>query len=257
MSKRETPHLAVWGEYFPADDENNQAVHRARLFLIDAVRKVFPRFFEKLSDDVFPWYEKLAQSGYKFNLILWTNHPYDLLTDDGELKQALSEWAAELNACAKWLLDGALRTLWHWHTDPEWRKRFKWESLRIFGGAVGPMGKEFEFRYQAWDVQLLRWPVYRTSLVANFEKAVAEYERKTRENAEQHGLIRVPHKFSLDNLEWFALYQFAGMSSKKIADRSRGTVDESTVLKGVKAAAKLVGWDSLRQPKRAENRKIR
>jgi hypothetical protein len=77
--------------------------------------------------------------------------------------------------------------------------------------------------------------------------------------AESMGLVRARRKYSPDNLEWFVLYQFAGISSKTIADRYVAVegkdLDESTVLKGIKAAAKLIGWNHLRQSR--QNRKTR
>jgi hypothetical protein len=66
-------------------------------------------------------------------------------------------------------------------------------------------------------------------------------------------------KYSLDNFEWFVLYQFAGLSSTVIADkwaRTHAAVDESTVLKGIKAAATLVGWDRIRNTQSKNRRKI-
>jgi hypothetical protein len=74
------------------------------------------------------------------------------------------------------------------------------------------------------------------------------------------GLVRARRKYSPDNLEWFVLYQFAGMSSGTISDRyaAQGRViEESTVLKGIKVAATLIGWNQLRQPRLTRNRKIR
>ena len=73
------------------------------------------------------------------------------------------------------------------------------------------------------------------------------------------GLVRAPHKYSPSNLDWFVLYQFAGLSSPQIVKRiarQDPNIDESTVLKGVKAAAKLAGWDCLRPAPRRNNRKI-
>ena len=115
----------------------------------------------------------------------------------------------------------------------------------------------FEFRYQGWEVQLHTWSRYRRLLRQSFEEQLSEYEKKTRELAESCGLVGAQRKYSSYNLEWFVLYQFAGLSSKKIADlyAIKGKdLDESTVLKGIKAAAKLVAWNHLRQP--ALNRKI-
>jgi len=83
---------------------------------------------------------------------------------------------------------------------------------------------------------------------AQFEEYLQEYERKSREHFESRGLIPARTKFSPPNLEWFVLYQFAGQSSKAIVDhlaQSGQVAEDSTVLKGVKAAAELVGWDRL------------
>jgi hypothetical protein len=43
------------------------------------------------------------------------------------------------------------------------------------------------------------------------------------------------------------------MTSKSIADRYAAegkSLEESTVLRGIKAAAELIGWNLLRQPRR-------
>jgi hypothetical protein len=246
MSDRDTPRLAYFGEYFPADPENNEVVYNARLQLIEASKRVFPTFLEELSTRVFPLYEALAKSGYDFDRIVWHRSPYELLTDDGNLKQALSTWATGFNAHAEWLIVGALRTLRGWYCEPEWRTRFRWESLCAHSG-IPVVSDDFEFRYHSWDVQSLSWADYRRGLRAAVEQTAAEYERKARETAVAHGLVRARLKYSPVNLEWFVLYQFAGKSSRKIADLTDNAADESTVLKGIKAAAELVGWDHLRQ----------
>lgn len=260
MSKRENPRLAFFGEYFSPDAETSEPVYRARLQLIAATKKVFPEFFKKLSTDVFPLYEQLANSGYEFDRVLWVARPQSplgLLTDEGGLKQALLKWAGAFNAKAEWVMIGALRSLRGWHLDPNWHRSFWWDTLHSTSGLGRRIAEEFTFKHQLWDVQLLPWPHYRRSLLKDFERAVAEYEQKTRESAEALGLIRAPAKYSPVNLEWFALYQFAGMSSTEIADRAHGDADESAVLKGIKAAAKLIAWESLRKSRQSANRKIR
>jgi hypothetical protein len=50
------------------------------------------------------------------------------------------------------------------------------------------------------------------------------------------------------------------MSSSSIVNRYVGqgkALDESTVLKGIKAAAKLIGWNRLGPPPHTQNRKVR
>jgi hypothetical protein len=122
------------------------------------------------------------------------------------------------------------------------------------------MGERFYFEFHGWEMQLLTWTKYRETLQTEFERKLAAYEAESRKLAESRGLVRAPHKYSPSNFDWFVLYQFAGLSSPQIVKqiaRQDPNIDESTVLKGVKAAAKLVGWGYLRPAPRRNNRKIR
>jgi hypothetical protein len=147
---------------------------------------------------------------------------------------------------------GALRTLHGWYIAPDWRTSLEWD--RNHGRRDVPaVGRAFNFRYQGWEVRLLTWQAYSNSLRESLEKKLLAYEKQTRQLAESIGLVRAQRKYSPDNLEWFVLYQFAGMSSKKIVDRYADegkALDESTVLKGIKAAARLIGWNHLRNHRR-------
>jgi hypothetical protein len=264
MAKRTTPSLA-FSEYVSPDSDNSVQVWQARLRVIEAAKRVYPIFLKKLSADVFPLYYQLAKEGKlakgrnDFDKALWGKSPYDALTDDGGLKSALSKWAAHFNAEAEWLMVGALRTLRGWYVAPDWRESLAWDPHH--GRRERPaVGNAFEFCYQGWEVQLLTWQAYSKSLRQSLEKKLLECEKQTRELAESMGLVRARRKYSPDNLEWFVLYQFAGMTSKTIADRyvvEGKALDESTVLKGIKAAAKLIGWNHLSQPRQTRNRKIR
>ncbi len=264
MAQRTTPSLA-YSEYTSTDSDQSVPVWQARLQVIEAAKRVYPVFLEKLSTDVFPLYCRLAQEGklakgrHDFDKALWGKSPYEALTDEGGLKSAISKWAAEFNAEAEWLLVGALRTLWGWDGAPDWRDSLRWDGQHR--RKERPItGKTFEFSFQGWEVQLLTWSAYNQSLRQRFETKLLEYERQTRILAESRGLVRARRKYSPANLEWFVLYQFAGMTSTAIANRyaeAGKSPAESTVLKGIKAAAKLIGWDQLRQPRPRQNRKIR
>lgn len=253
MAKRTTPSLAH-SEYGSGDSDNSIQLWRARLLVMDAAKRVHPTFLETLSTEVFPVYQ-LARERNEIGHALGRS-PYAALPENSALKSALSAWVRQFNAEAGWIMDGALRTLRAWYRTPEFRQSLEWDcqhgrkERRIFG-------KDFEFRNQWWDVQLLTWPVYRQQLRKNFETNLLQYEKQTREFAESEGLVRTRKKYSLQNLEWFVLYQFGSMSSKAIADRDAGKgnpLDESTVLRGIKAAARLIDWNSLRQPKRKQSR---
>jgi hypothetical protein len=245
-------------EYVSADSDHSTVVWQARLQLIEAVKRVYPRFLEKLSTDVFPFYRQLADRKYDFDRLLWRDSPYKRLPEDGGLKSALSRWAAEFNAETDWLLAEALRTLRGWYVAADWRKSLKWNTFHGRSDRF-VVGDPFEFRCAGWEMQLLTWSHYSESVRGQFETALAEYEKRVRELAASRGLVRAQRKYSPENLEWFVLYQFAGMSSTAIVNRlAQKDVgqDESTVLKGIKAAAKLVGWDHLRDSRRKHTWKI-
>jgi len=268
MAKRATPHLS-YAEYVSPDSDNSVQVWQARLRVIEAAKRVYPRFLIKLASDVFPLYRQLAESrrlakkGYNFEKALWFENPHltalDALTEEGGLKSALTKWATQFNVQVEWLMVGALRTLRDWHVAPEWKESLKWNTFHGRSETVA-IGKDFEFRYPGWEVRLLTWSVYSESVRKGFEEKISEYERATREFAESLGMLPARQKYSPDNFDWFVLYQFAGLSSTKIANRwaSDGkAVDDSTILKGIKAAAELIEWEHLRETRKTRNRKIR
>lgn len=215
MAQRKTPFLA-YCEYVSPHANNSIQVNRARLRLIDAVRQVYPRLLEKLSSDVFQYYSQLANRGYKFDRILWSPRisPYEALPADSELKREIAKWAAAFNADVDWLKDGALRTLRDWYVAPDWRQSLRWHSGYTHQNAVST-GKALEFRCEGWETELLTWSAYSKSARQRFEETLLEYEKGTRKLAESCGLVRAQRKYSPDNFDWFALYQFAGLSSNR------------------------------------------
>jgi hypothetical protein len=217
--------------------------------MFEIVKRVVPRFLAKLSADVFPLYCQLAKSGYDFGL--WTSKsPYRKLPDECGLKLALSNWAIEFHADANWLLDDALRSMRLWYVAPDEHRLLSWNNIRGRRTHLG-IGDDFVFRSEGWETHGLTWSAYVRSVRQRFEKEVLDYEKRTRALAESQGLVRARIKYSPENLQWFLLYQFANMSSVGIATRlakKERHLDETTVLKGIKMAAKLIGWHALRKP---------
>jgi len=256
-------------EYVSSCSEDSDQVWQARLELIEVAKRVFPKFLQKLSTEVFPVYSRLAKQGElakegcNFQKALWSDNLRDLLKSvlAEDLTWAVLKWADEFHADAEWLILGALRSLDDWYHHPEWRESLHWNTVHERSGEV-VAAKPFKFRYKAWEVGLFTWAAYRGLLRRSFEERLLQYERKTRRRAESQGLVRSRRKYSRSNLEWFVLYQFGGMSSGKICRRyasakvSAKVPEESTVLKGIKAAAKRIGWGDLREPRPRSNRKI-
>ena len=259
MTLRKNPRLA-YCEYV-APDNSSIAVEQARWDLMRCVRRVFPEMLEKLASEVLPAYKELAKSDFKIEAILWNARlsPFKKLPQGSPLQTALSKWVNEYHAEQDWFADEMLRTLRGWHVAPDWCSELKCNPIGGVTSTVA-MGELFKFDCEGWEMQLLTWADYSRSVRERFEQHLAEYEEASRKLAELRGLVRAPHKYSPLNLDWFVLYQFAGLSSKKIADRPDAPAkgeNEDAILKGVKAAARLIGWDSLRPTSGRRNRKIR
>lgn len=277
MTKRKTPSLA-YCEYVSTDPHDSIQASRARLLLFETVLSICPKMLKELSDKAFPLFEELAGTGHRFWGINGPQHvsPCELLTQTSaassggytadtpastkkrrKLKSAFDVWANAFHVTERWAKDEAVRTLGHWHRDPEGRKSLRWNPFYVHSSRAST-GEPFQFRCEGWETELLAWSRYSKSVRQRFEEKLREYEKATRQQAESCGLVRSQRKYSQVNFEWFVRYQFAGWSSTKIADECsskhpRG-LDESTVLKGVKAAAELVGWTELRK---SHDRKIR
>jgi hypothetical protein len=259
MTKRKNPRLA-YCEYV-APDSSSITIEQARWGLMRCVRRVFREMLEQLAVDVLPAYKELAKSDFDIDAILWNSRlsPFKKLPQNSSLRTELSKWASTFHAEQDWFLDEMLRTLRGWHVAPDWRSDLKCNPIGRVISTVA-MGDPFKFDCEGWEMQLLTWAAYSRSVRERFEKHLAEYEKASRTLAESRGLVRSPHKYSSVNLDYFVLYQFAGLSSTKIADRSDASAkgeSESTILKGVKTAARLIGWDSLRTTPGRPNRKIR
>jgi hypothetical protein len=70
MTTRKQPALA-YGEYVSPDSRESVQVWQARLQLIEASKRVYPEFLDRLDRDVFPLFAKFADGGYDFESILW------------------------------------------------------------------------------------------------------------------------------------------------------------------------------------------
>jgi hypothetical protein len=237
---------------------------------------------ERLSADVYPAYADLAKSGFNFNEILWNSRlsPHNMLPEAGKkelkrdkktgsvyfdyyspkLKIELIRWANSFHAdqCG-WFLDDTLRTLRGWYVAPEWRKSLRWNPHSGIASTLA-IGERFLFDYPGWEMQTFTWAYYSQKLREAFEGKLSEYEKASRKIAESKGLVRARQKYSLANFEWFVLRRFAGLTSgeivKRVSAENPDATDESTVLKGVKAAAKLMAWDHPRTRPKPSSRKI-
>lgn len=249
MGQRKTRSLAC-GDYVSKDPKENVAVLNARLRLLDSIKRTYPKLLETLASDVFPVYAQVAD---KASAIYGQSHGLPLyahLAKHPRVKSALGEWAASFNITADWLMDEAIGALWTWRRSSEEPKTLKWRPNRVlYRNAV--CADEFQVRVKGWEMEIISFAAYRESVYAEVKNKIAEYELKASQEAHSRGLVRTPRTYSEANLDWFVLYQIAGMSSGEIVRRlSQKEIhtEESDLLKGVKAAAKLLRWGQLRRP---------
>jgi hypothetical protein len=239
MAARKRPHFAPHREYVSADPRKSEEVFYARLRMGQVIKLRCPTLLEDLARDVFPFVSRIPEG----------DSTKTGIADD--CLDAIAVWANKFNIDSKnaWFLGDVLRTLEYWRRHRGAREALMWapvlRPVRISHAGL------FEFRHKPWTTDLT-WADYKNALQKEFKVALSEYEKRVRELAESQGLVRVQRTHSPRNFDWFVLYQFAGKSSKEIVDACKDNVpvDESTVLKGIHRAAKLVGWDRLRKPSR-------
>src|SRR3989442_1579223 len=84
----------VSGEYEPSERDPAKA-EGARVLFWTAARDVVPEFFERLRDDVFPEYDKLAKQYSRLELdrCQWTRPTVEFLPFLSALGQPLLSWA--------------------------------------------------------------------------------------------------------------------------------------------------------------------
>jgi len=219
MAKRKNPPLTS-GPYISADPEASIAVWTARARLIGEIKRLLPEFLTELAESVFPAYAEAVTGELSYES--WYE-PFD-------------QWSAKFHIDFGWMEGQAYHTLEAWRTDPALLAAREWSYpfySRMPANAPG-------FQCDGWDMEIETFREYRKRVRKQFDEFLSGIEGDTHHFAEAKGLIPAPRQYSSQNIEWFVRYQFAGVTAKKIADSHAGTVEESAVLKGVKAAAKLL-----------------
>jgi hypothetical protein len=240
-----------WGDYVLPDESQNTETAGARWLLIQTIAVVLPRFFEDLRDRVYPIFAHVLESRPGYWDSGWTFATWQLQPDpDQQLAPALLGWARRFHAEEAWVLDGALRTLWLWHRDPELREGLDIGGFRYACCAdtlSSEEDREFTFTHAGWDPQIQRRKSFRDSIKKQFQTQLDVYEQRLASLMERGGAVRASKRYNCLHITWFALYQMRRMSSSKILQKHPELSDESTILKGVKAAARLLQWQNLRK----------
>jgi hypothetical protein len=256
MNQHKKRRFLTLGEYILPDQGQNTEITGARREFIEMVRRVLPRFFEDLRERVYPKYARLVENQSDYWETGWTFETWQQHSDrDRELTPCLVAWAEKFHVAEEtWILNGALETLWIWHRYPEERECLEIHGFHSYCCVETLSGGEealFQFEHPGWDPQIQRWTSFRDSIEKRFQRQVQEYEQRLRSAVEAQGAVRARRRFRADHFEWFALYQLGSMSAVRILKgRLDLKGDESTILKGVKTAAGLLQWKSIRKIRR-------
>ncbi len=245
MKRRNNRRALTEGEYIISDRyDNNNQVASARWQFIQAVQRKLPTFGEQLKKDVYPTFARFAgkkadywETGWKFST--WQLHS-DRKT---ELTPLLLAWAGAFNLAKEtWILEGALQTMWVWHKFADARRSLDLQGFRpnVCGQILIPDGEHrFIFEDGGWDPQLSSWRGYGASVRKRFETELRVYEKRIRALVQLRGGQRAIPRYSVEHLEWLALYHCGGWSLDKILKCSPHAGDKTTISKGLHRAAQL------------------
>src|SRR5580700_819662 len=151
--------LRLTASEFLASDKSglNQQVANARWQFLLALNRKVPDVFERLRNDVYPVFARLAKPGYWSpgrTFSMWQSR-WD---PDRQLTPMLMEWAHRFHLADEiWILEGALQTLSNWNNFPHCR-----ENLEILGfrkpvcvpGLIADHEHAFHFEDEGWDPRL-------------------------------------------------------------------------------------------------------
>jgi hypothetical protein len=249
LRKRTTPRL-TFGEY-DSPLPRKHTYSTARQLLMVRVRVIHPKMLKELRDDVFPLFRDCCETlpgG-------WLDHPIDFEAEHEAIGARITEWASRFHAeREEWLAAEALGTLNLWLRSQAALAELRWHS-NAPPEILMNYTRDFEFSSARWEPEVVSWAQYSLHMRRTFEIALRSYEKEVREKTTALGRVPVQARYSQEDLDWLILYQFRGLTSVQIANliaKSTAPSDASTILKGVKAAARLVGWTSLRQNPKGE-----
>ena len=171
------------------------------------------------------------------------------------LRIAVEEWAAKFNMAEhEFFLNSALATLAPWSQFPESEGD---ECLALGGRAgFGPVSggeSRFAFENPGWDPAFERFAIFEERLKKQFDSELSVYRKRLVDLVEGRGFLRVPDLHRPEHIEWLALFQCGRRSLPEI--QKLWAQDKTTISKGVKSAAQLVGV-SLRTRGRGRPRKL-
>jgi len=241
MNKNESTFRLTASEFLAVGrNELNQQVANARWQLILAARRNVPEFFERLRDEVYPVFERLAEPDWdtSASFAMWQSRS----DPDRQLTPILMNWARRFNVEGEtWILQGALKTLSIWGKFAHCRENLEivgFRQLVCVSGLVRYHERAFHFEDDGWDPTLMSFAGWRASALERFEAKMKQHEQRMQALVKERGGVPAVMRSSEEHFDWLALYQFANVPLECIAQHA-GYGDKTTISKGMHQAAKL------------------
>jgi hypothetical protein len=235
--------LRLTASEFLASDKSglNQQVANARWQFLMALNRKVPDVFERLRNDVYPVFARLAKPGYwrpGRTFSMWQSR-WD---PDRQLTPMLMKWAHRFHLADEiWILEGALQTLSNWNNFPHCR-----ENLEILGfrkpvcvpGLIADHEHAFHFEDEGWDPTLISFPGWRVQATQRFKAAMQQHRQQMQALIKERGGVPAVVRSQEEHFDWLALYQCADATLESIV-KGAGYRDKTTISKGMHQAAKL------------------
>lgn len=159
------------------------------------------------------------------------------------LRVAMEEWAAKFNmAEQRFFLDSGMDTLrlWAQIVPPE-----EGDGLAIRGRAwfppVSSEERRFELQHDGWQADSEPLSYFADRLEKEFREKLDAYKSRITKLMEERGWEKVPSFYRPEFIEWLALFQCGNQTQKQIESRVGWGREITTVSKGIRKAAQLVG----------------
>ena len=259
MAERSVPKSLTAAGFLVRNREGqDDQIAGARLQFIEAVRCFVPSFLERLREEVYPEYARLADINPEYWVVGSSFESWRLRSDrDNQFTPILMAWAQDFNVQGEdWVLEGALQTLSYWHQFPPLRAALDIAGFRQWNGFKGLISAEerrFEFSDEGWDPTFVSAIGWRTKIRKRFESAIRAHERRMLKLVVERGAIPAGRKFSREHFEWLAVYQCGNLSLQAILLRAKNVGGKTTISKGIHNAAILAAMEV--RPRRRKAKK--
>jgi hypothetical protein len=218
--REEAPRL--WqGEFEDADHSLSRA--GARLYYLNAIRKVHPPVLESLADEPLRCFRaaRLHEYPYQTLGVVWEDVEANTISEEepmlAPMRESLWKWAIQWHLDDDWFRARAFFTLADWCRKPDKLAKLQW-SYGIINWGHDYEIEPFTFQW-AWNPLIESRFVAERVMRAAFDEMMREYFDKTEAHAIALGYKRALRKIELTHFEWLVSFHIKGMTYAQICEQ--------------------------------------